>query len=120
MDESSSEQIAPYSMASEPPLSFRADAYDYDHEVLVTLPASYSVSPDRAYPVLWAMDGAMMHMAVAGIVNMYAFGAQLPEMIVASVGRSSEQEPKTDHVTFATIDVEFASRCSRTEASDFH
>ena len=81
----------PYSMASEPPLSFRAAGYDYDHEVLVTLPRSHAVSPDRSYPVLWAMDGAMMHMLVAGIVNIYTLGARLPEMIVVSVGHSSDQ-----------------------------
>ena len=81
----------PYSMASEPPLSFRAAGYDYDHEVLVTLPRSHAVSPDRSYPVLWAMDGVMMHMLVAGIVNIYTLGGRLPEMIVASVGHSSDQ-----------------------------
>ena len=81
----------PYSMATEPPLSFRAKGYDYDHEILVTLPASYSVSPDQSYPVVWAMDGAMQHMLIAGIVNLYTLGRRLPEMIVVSVGHSSEQ-----------------------------
>ena len=81
----------PYAMASEPALSFRAKGYDYDHEVLVTLPPSYSVSPDKSYPVLWAMDGAMMHMLIAGIVNIYTLGRRLPEMIVVSVGHPSEQ-----------------------------
>ena len=81
----------PYAMASEPPLSFRAAGYDYDHEVLVTLPRSHAVSPDRTYPVLWAMDGAMMHMLVAGIVNLYTLGGRLPETIVVSVGHSSDQ-----------------------------
>jgi predicted alpha/beta superfamily hydrolase len=85
------ESIVPCAMTSEPPLYFRMEGNDYDHEVLVTLPASYSVSPDRSYPVLWAMDGAMQHMLIAGIVNMYAFGMLLPEMIVVSVGHSSDQ-----------------------------
>ena len=76
----------PYAMASEPALSFRAKGYDYDHEVLVTLPPSYSVSPDTSYPVLWAMDGAMMHMLIAGIVNIYTLGRRMPELIVVSVG----------------------------------
>ena len=81
----------PYAMASEPPLTFRAQGYDYDHEVLVTLPRSFTVAPDRSYPVLWAMDGALMHMFVAGLVNMYTFGGRLAEMIVVSVGHSSDQ-----------------------------
>lgn len=42
----------PYAMASRPAASFRARGYDYDHEVLVTLPPSYDVSPQRAYPVV--------------------------------------------------------------------
>jgi predicted alpha/beta superfamily hydrolase len=81
----------PLAMASEPSQSFRADGYDYDHEVLVTLPPSYSVSPDRFYPVIWAMDGVMMHTLVAGIINIYNLGQRLPEMIVVSVGHRSEE-----------------------------
>ena len=81
----------PYAMSSEPPLSFRAEGYDYDHEVLVTLPPSHSVSPERSYPVLWAMDGIMMHRLVVGIVDMYNLGQRMPEMIVVSVGHSADQ-----------------------------
>ncbi|MCY4074005.1 MAG: hypothetical protein OXH04_01085 [Acidobacteria bacterium] len=81
----------PYAMASEPPLSFRAEGYDYDHEVLVTLPPSHSVAPDRSYPVLWAMDGPMMHALVAGIVNVYTMGRRVPETIVVSVGHAAAQ-----------------------------
>jgi predicted alpha/beta superfamily hydrolase len=83
--------VVPYAMASEPPRSFRAEGYDYDHEVLVTLPRSYTVSPDRSYPVLWAMDGAAHHMIIAGIVSMYGLYDLVPEMIIVSVGHSSEQ-----------------------------
>jgi predicted alpha/beta superfamily hydrolase len=89
--EATQDIIVPYAMASEPPLSFRAEGYDYDHEVLVTLPRSYTVSPERSYPVLWAMDGAVHHMVIAGIVNMYALYDLVPEMIVVSVGHASEQ-----------------------------
>ena len=81
----------PYAMASEPPLSFRAEGYDYDHEVLVSLPASHGVSPDRSYPVVWAMDGVLMHRLVVGILDMYTLGQRLPEMIVVSVGHPSEE-----------------------------
>lgn len=85
------ESQQPYAMASEPSMSFRAEGYDYDHEVLVTLPASHPVSPDRSYPVVWAMDGVVMHRLVAGIVDMYTFGQRMPETIVVSVGHASEQ-----------------------------
>ena len=81
----------PYAMASRPAESFRAQGYDYDHEVLVTLPPSYAVSPDRSYPVVWAMDGALMHMLVAGIINVYTLGRRMPEIIVVSVGHASEE-----------------------------
>ena len=83
--------VTPYSMASEPPLSFRARGYDYDHEVLVTLPPSHSVAPDRSYPAVWAMDGTMAHRLIAGIVDMYTLGQRLPEMIVVSVGHPSAE-----------------------------
>lgn len=89
--EAAPDTIVPYAMASEPPLAFRAEGYDYDHEVLVTLPRSYTVSPNRSYPVLWAMDGAAQHMVIAGIVSMYTLYDLVPEMIVVSVGHSSEQ-----------------------------
>ena len=81
----------PYSMASEPPLSFRAEGYDYDHEVLVSLPPSHSVAPDRSYPVVWAMDGVLAHRLIVGIVDMYTLGQRLPEMIVVSVGHASAE-----------------------------
>ena len=81
----------PYAMSSEPPLSFRADGYDYDHEVRVMLPPSHAVSPGRSYPVLWAMDGVLMHRIVSGIVDIYNLGQRLPEMIVVSVGHSPDQ-----------------------------
>ena len=41
----------PYSMASRPAESFPARGYDYDHEVLVTLPPSYDVSPIGPTPL---------------------------------------------------------------------
>ena len=76
----------PYAMASEPPLSFRGEGYDYDHEVLVTLPASYPVAPDRSYPVLWAMDGPLQHMLVAfadGLEHLYAAEVEKPAQLPA-------------------------------------
>jgi predicted alpha/beta superfamily hydrolase len=91
MGENADSNPTPYAMASEPSQLFRAEGYDYDHEVLVTLPPSYPVSPDKSYPVVWAMDGVMMHSLVAGIVNVYNLGQRLPEMIVVSVGHRSEE-----------------------------
>ena len=82
---------APYAMSHEPPMRVRAEGYDYDHEVLIALPASYSVSPDRSYPVLWAMDGAMLFDLVVGHVNFLAMGQRIPEIIVVGVGHSSKE-----------------------------
>ena len=84
-------QVLPYAMSWEEPLSVRADGYDYDHEVLVALPPSYHLSPERSYPVLWSMDGAMAFSMTAGIVNLYTLGARIPEIIVVGVGHPSEE-----------------------------
>lgn len=84
-------RTVPYAMSWEEPISVRAEGYDYNHEVLVALPPSYHVSPDRSYPVLWSMDGAMAFSMTAGIVNLYALGARIPEIIVVGVGHSSEE-----------------------------
>ncbi len=82
---------APYAMSLEPPMKVRAEGYDYDHEVLIALPASYSVSPERSYPVLWAMDGAMLFGLTTGTVNFLAMGNRIPEIIVVGVGHPSEE-----------------------------
>lgn len=84
-------QVVPYAMSWEQPTHFRAEGYDYDHEVLVALPPSYHVSPERSYPVLWSMDGAMAFAMTAGIVNLYALGSRIPEIIVVGVGHPSEE-----------------------------
>ena len=39
-----------------PPRSFRAEAFSYEHQVTIALPASYAAQPDRTYPVLWVLD----------------------------------------------------------------
>ena len=82
---------APYAMSLESPMKVRAEGYDYDHEILVALPASYSVSPERSYPVLWAMDGAMLFGLTTGTVNFLAMGNRIPEVIVIGVGHPSEE-----------------------------
>ena len=88
---SATAQVVPYAMSWEEPAQVRAEGYDYDHEVLVALPPSYHVSPERSYPVLWSMDGAMAFAMTAGIVNLYALGARIPEIIVVGVGHPSEE-----------------------------
>ncbi len=80
----------PYAMSWEEPFYARAEGYDYDHEILVALPPSYHVSPDRSYPVVWSMDGAMTFAATAGVANLYIVGTRIPEIIVVGVGHRSE------------------------------
>ncbi len=99
--QSASDPVAPYAMSREPSLSVRADGYDYDHEVLIALPASYHVSPERRYPVLWAMDGAMLFDLTVGTVNFLAMGSRIPELIVIGVGHpSSGGRPALQRRTF--------------------
>ena len=80
----------PYAMSWEKPAYARAEGYDHDHEILVALPPSYHVSPERSYPVLWSMDGAMAFAVTSGIVNLYTVGKRIPEIIVVGVGHRSE------------------------------
>ena len=80
----------PYAMSWEEPAYARAEGYDHDHEILVALPPSYHVSPERSYPVLWSMDGAMAFAVTSGIVNLYTVGMRIPEIIVVGVGHRSE------------------------------
>ncbi len=80
----------PYAMSWEEPRTLRADGFDHDHEVLVALPPSYHVSPDRRYPVVWSMDGAMAFSVTSGVANLYTVGRRIPEIIVVGVGHRSE------------------------------
>ncbi len=82
---------AHYAMSQEPPLYLRADGYDYDHEILVALPATYNAFPNREYPVLWAMDGALLFDLTVGMVSFYSAGNRFPEMIVVGVGHRREE-----------------------------
>ncbi len=82
---------AHYAMTQLPPMRYRAEGYDYDHEVLVALPATYHALPDKSYPVLWAMDGALLFDMTVGLVGFYAAGNRIPELIVVGVGHPSEE-----------------------------
>lgn len=64
----------------------RAQGFDYDHAVTIALPASYHVQPDKAYPVLWVLDDALMTRMVAGLVDVLVMGNKVPEMIVVGIG----------------------------------
>jgi len=81
---------ARYAMSHEPPVMMRAHGFEYDHEILVALPATYDVNPGKRYPVLWSMDGALLFDLAAGLVSFYAAGTRFPEMIVVGVGHRSE------------------------------
>ncbi len=82
---------AHYAMSQLPAMRFRAEGYDYDHEVLVALPATYGALPDRRYPVLWVMDGALLFDLTVGMVSLYVAGNRIPELIVVGVGHPREE-----------------------------
>lgn len=77
-------------MAIEPPQSVRTAAFDWDYEVQVALPASYSVRPDKHYPVLWVTDGPFLLHLTVGLLNTLVIGGLAPEMIVIGIGCPSE------------------------------
>lgn len=72
------------------PRMMRAKGFDYDHEVLIALPASYKAYPEKRYPVLWVTDGELHFHMVIGALNILTFSGELPEMIVVAVGSPSE------------------------------
>lgn len=77
-------------MAIEPPLTVRTEAFEWDYEVQVALPASYDAVPDRLYPVLWLTDGSFLLHLTVGLLNTLVIGGLAPEMIVVAVGCPSE------------------------------
>ena len=69
----------------------RAEGFEYDHAVSIALPASYRVSPDRKYPVLWVLDDPLMMRTVTGLVDLLVSGNMVPEMIVIGVGSPADE-----------------------------
>ncbi|MEM9054499.1 MAG: alpha/beta hydrolase-fold protein [Pseudomonadota bacterium] len=63
----------------------------YEHEITVVLPASYHVSPDKTYPVLWVLDAPLMLRSVIGIQDTLVIGNMAPEMIIVGIGSKSEE-----------------------------
>lgn len=78
------------SMKMTEPWTVRGNAFTYDHEITVALPASYDVASDRKYPVLWVLDAPLMMRAVVGILDTLVIGNYAPEMIVVGIGSRSE------------------------------
>ena len=80
-----------YAMSHEPSMMMRAEGFEYDHEILVALPASYHAQPEREYPVLWVTDGALLYDMAVGIASMSATGNRIPEIIIVGVGHRREE-----------------------------
>ena len=66
---------ARYTMSIEPAIAMRTAAFDWDYEIQVALPASYGVTPDKRYPVLWLTDGPLMFHLAVGLLNVLVVGA---------------------------------------------
>lgn len=74
-----------------PPRSFQSEAFPYEHQVTVALPASYAAQPERAYPVLWVPDAPLVMRSVVGLLDVLVLGNLAPEMIVIGVGSPPEE-----------------------------
>jgi predicted alpha/beta superfamily hydrolase len=73
------------------PFSVESEAFPYPHQVTVALPASYSVQPERAFPVLWVLDAPLVMRAVVGLLDVLVLGNLAPEMIVIGIGSPTEE-----------------------------
>ncbi len=82
--------VIPFTMSIEPSRRVRAAAFDWDYEVQVALPASYGLSPDTTYPVLWVTDGPGLFHLTVGMVTTLALAKLAPEIIIVGVGSPSE------------------------------
>jgi predicted alpha/beta superfamily hydrolase len=72
----------------EPSRRIRAKGFNWDHEIQIALPPSYFKN-NKAYPVLWVMDGGWWFEDAVTIVNVLG-KKYLPEMIVIGVGSPRE------------------------------
>ncbi|MXO82294.1 hypothetical protein GRI35_02750 [Altererythrobacter aestiaquae] len=69
----------------------RSEQFNYDHAVTIALPASYTVQPERTYPVLWVLDDPLMTRMAISTVDLLVGGNMMPEVIVIGVGSPSEE-----------------------------
>jgi uncharacterized protein len=74
------------STSIEPAIALRSPAFEWDDEVRVALPASYGVTQDRHYPVLWLTDGSMLFHLAVGLLDTLVVGGLAPEMIIVGIG----------------------------------
>jgi predicted alpha/beta superfamily hydrolase len=95
----------------------QARGFEWDHEIRVALPASYSTTT-RTYPVLWVTDGGFLFEYALQSVATVRYS--LPEMIIVSVGAPPEAQadqasrrlydftPSAESVGFEGFGSEFA------------
>jgi predicted alpha/beta superfamily hydrolase len=74
-----------------PPRSFKSEAFSYEHQATVALPASYAAQPERTFPVLWVLDAPLIMRSVVGLLDVLVLGNLAPEMIVVGVGSPPEE-----------------------------
>lgn len=78
----------PPAFTVEPSRRMHARGLDWDHEIRIALPASYSKT-QKSYPVLWVMDGGFMF--EHAVLGLSILGPDVvPEMIVVGVGAPPE------------------------------
>lgn len=68
----------------EPTRRMRGEGFDWDHEIQIALPVSYTQA-NKTYPVLRVTDGSYYFETAVSIVNVYS-QKQVPEMIVVGIG----------------------------------
>ncbi|MEE3331367.1 MAG: alpha/beta hydrolase-fold protein [Myxococcota bacterium] len=77
------------SMTIGAPIMMKSTDFEWAHQILVALPASYDTQPDKKYPVLWVTDGNSINLPV-GILELLVSAGLAPEMIIVGVGMPSE------------------------------
>lgn len=66
---------------------------DQTFEISVCLPPSYSISPEKRYPVLYLLDGDFCLGMAIDVANYLRIGEYIPEILIVGVGYGSQLPP---------------------------
>lgn len=61
-------------------------------EVKIQLPRNYEANKDKAYPVIFVLDGDYLFEPVAGNVDYYSYWDEMPEAIVVGINQNGSRQ----------------------------
>lgn len=92
---SMSTETAPYVYPGSEVHAYYSNVVQQEYELRVSLPASYRSEPDRAFPVVYVLDGQWYFTPIADIVGSVAVDNQVAEAVVVAITWGGEN-PEVD------------------------